>query len=1123
MIVFLEIQPKDPAGLPPIRVCSAANRRAQGWDAKRWAAALFNPGELGLTLFNGEIGSDLSVGSAAIVLSELALLELFPHAIGVRWSDASYRMWCGDFTGPANGAYPHPNDIHEISTGRVVRFEKEGNSLKLSLDPSDGVGEKKVLFREYAGTGGAEGPFDLRGTLKPWLFGHAKNVEPVLIDPDNNVYQFSGYGPIQSVTTLFERGSAFGDPVGDYADYIALVAANIPAGCWATSLSAGLIRLGAPQFGVITGDVQGHFAGGIQRRLPGHIIQHIAGEIGVPAHAIDSAAMTALSNYAAALPHGGTMNLYLNEQVQFIDLARRICNGYNAQAGFDFKGRLIAPRIFVGSPLLPIDARGRQRPLVSDFVEADTPAPFKKIVMSADHSWRVHDLSSEVAFSAELRPAGFWRVDETYREGDVAEAADKSTWLYIGAEPSSGNPLPSYPILENMWWSNLTPPVDSREIRYEDGSSLEDLKPAEPGATAGATQQQIDDITVAVMAAQSRGQLFFRTVAPSASESHPGDTWIDGHGYFYDRAESEAAVLLGGSAILLGGYSVGLLTGPIWVLAETQPLFGNIASTAVAAALAQSAYDSANDAIDGLIGLADDGNLSRHEKITALLPRSDNLESKWVALFIAATALSVSSAGAAAARENWLDYLGSLFPDWRDIDQDTPVDRATYDALRNAYDEELYLLDLAIQNKQNANATAALQAANAAALLANDAQATADGKVQSFFQDEAPIAEGIGDLWFDTDNGNVQYRWNGTDWVVAQDQWIGVAIQAAADAQATADGKVTTFTEETAPTAEGVGDLWYQPSTGFLKRWNGAAWVNIATLNNARGDYSATVAYQPGDIVLWTDATGGDGSGYIRIGTGSTTGQSPNNATYWKRFVQSGASTNVIWTKSATLPATPAASAAVPTGWYQNSQSLPAGNLPIWVSYGVKTGTTYAWQAPVVTAAADLRLWEAIDQNGKIRPDKVDGDAIIDEGVDTPNIDFTAVSRTVYFDRTTDFPVSSLYVIGTIATVTLPGVLAGSRIVVNTTLPISLGRDVGLLVTIIRSINGVESQVYSVTIREPVGTSLSSDTVIPLFYSYPAAPAGDHIYKLNVQRLNYADSNTQTIKPFSLLVKEEKR
>lgn len=117
-----------------------------------------------------------------------------------------------------------------------------------------------------------------------------------------------------------------------------------------------------------------------------------------------------------------------------------------------------------------------------------------------------------------------------------------------------------------------------------------------------------------------------------------------------------------------------------------------------------------------------------------------------------------------------------------------------------------------------------LTAAEAAAALASDAQATADGKVQSFYQASPPTAEGVGDLWFDTDDGNKQYRWSGSAWVVVQDAEIGEALTAAAGAQATADGKVTTFVSETTPTAEAVGDLWFKVSTGELRRWSGTAW-----------------------------------------------------------------------------------------------------------------------------------------------------------------------------------------------------------------------------------------------------------------------------------------------------------
>lgn len=115
-------------------------------------------------------------------------------------------------------------------------------------------------------------------------------------------------------------------------------------------------------------------------------------------------------------------------------------------------------------------------------------------------------------------------------------------------------------------------------------------------------------------------------------------------------------------------------------------------------------------------------------------------------------------------------------------------------------------------------------ALDAVEALALDAQATADGKVQSFIQASPPVAEGIGDLWFDSDDGNKQYRWSGSAWGAVQDASIGQALLDAAGAQATADGKVATFISESTPTAEGVGDLWFKASTGALRRWNGSTW-----------------------------------------------------------------------------------------------------------------------------------------------------------------------------------------------------------------------------------------------------------------------------------------------------------
>ncbi len=117
---------------------------------------------------------------------------------------------------------------------------------------------------------------------------------------------------------------------------------------------------------------------------------------------------------------------------------------------------------------------------------------------------------------------------------------------------------------------------------------------------------------------------------------------------------------------------------------------------------------------------------------------------------------------------------------------------------------------------------------------ASNAQSTADGKIQSFYQTTAPTSGmSVGDLWFDTNDGNHMYRYNGTTWVDSQDSKIGQALSSASNAQATADGKVTTFFSSTTPTAEGTGDLWYNNTNKLFKRWNGSSWAVVSNLTTA--------------------------------------------------------------------------------------------------------------------------------------------------------------------------------------------------------------------------------------------------------------------------------------------------
>jgi len=118
----------------------------------------------------------------------------------------------------------------------------------------------------------------------------------------------------------------------------------------------------------------------------------------------------------------------------------------------------------------------------------------------------------------------------------------------------------------------------------------------------------------------------------------------------------------------------------------------------------------------------------------------------------------------------------------------------------------------------------------------------ADGKTKAFYQTTAPtVGVSEGDIWFDTDDGNKQYYYNGTAWVSVQDTAIAAAQSAATAAQTTADGKNKVYRQGTTPTGTfSVGDLWFNTSNdNAISRWDGSSFVLNSLGNNALASISA--------------------------------------------------------------------------------------------------------------------------------------------------------------------------------------------------------------------------------------------------------------------------------------------
>jgi len=150
----------------------------------------------------------------------------------------------------------------------------------------------------------------------------------------------------------------------------------------------------------------------------------------------------------------------------------------------------------------------------------------------------------------------------------------------------------------------------------------------------------------------------------------------------------------------------------------------------------------------------------------------------------------------------------------------------------------------------------------------HDVQTTAGKKITTFYQEERPTGQATGDLWISTGDGNKLYRWNGSSWAAVQDAGIQEAIRKAGTAQTTADGKIMTYAQNTAPantTADplDVGDLWIDTDdNNKLYRYSGSSWVayrdgqiaeNLQTAKDYADDTAEKAAKAAVDAQTQTD------------------------------------------------------------------------------------------------------------------------------------------------------------------------------------------------------------------------------------------------------------------------------
>lgn len=392
MQIHLEVLPLDrTTGVRiPVRLCSADDRRITAFDGYRWWPAITRKPTMTMTLFDGAFTGSITTGEARVEISAYALKRCDSLAPGYAWTGAPVKFW---------SIIPETGERELRFVGLIEQMSNSGDAISINMRVDTEPFVLNVLPLTYAGTGAAEGPADLKDKIKPFVIGRCFNIEPAQINVPLNIYQFHGYGPISAIETLYERGSVYGDSSGDHANYAALAAAELEPGTWATCLAEGMIRLGAPAFGVITADVLGDQPASIGARKTGEVITRLCEVAGISTDVLDLASLSALDAALSSLPSQGHIGLYLNDQVRGLELFQTLARPCNAAVGISWLGKLFVARTRFGTPATVFDAQGRRRPAVLGAAEQSVSPPFWRIEMLGQRSWRVHN-DSEISWGA---------------------------------------------------------------------------------------------------------------------------------------------------------------------------------------------------------------------------------------------------------------------------------------------------------------------------------------------------------------------------------------------------------------------------------------------------------------------------------------------------------------------------------------------------------------------------------------------------------------------------------------------------------------------------------------------------------------------------------------------------
>jgi hypothetical protein len=201
-VVWVEASPRNPATALPTPVLLAGGGQSAPYrhpvDGRQ-----FRAGVVRRPLFSARLGFDETGWNGStrpqtsVIAFSTADAALRAALAGLVWKDAPVTVSVG-----AEGAAPVVTLLGKVQD---AEFTRAGLSLTV-IDLSERL-ERAIITKQFAGSGGIEGPVEAKGRVKRRSWGYVFNVEGRLIDAANSVYEFGDPAfPLTSWAALRDKG-----------------------------------------------------------------------------------------------------------------------------------------------------------------------------------------------------------------------------------------------------------------------------------------------------------------------------------------------------------------------------------------------------------------------------------------------------------------------------------------------------------------------------------------------------------------------------------------------------------------------------------------------------------------------------------------------------------------------------------------------------------------------------------------------------------------------------------------------------------------------------------------------------------------------------------------------------